>query len=78
MNKDTCNFIFLGEAVTDSDSQRNREILPCVLQSFADLDIHVLSAKSKFVILSNGCGSIIIKKKNGCGTTYSGCETTEL
>lgn len=57
--------ILLGEAVIDSDSQRNEEILPCDHQSFADLDI--LSAKSKLNILSNGCGA-----------TYSGCETTAL
>lgn len=55
----------LGDAVIDSDSQRNEEILPCVHQSFADLDIS--SAKSKLDILSNGCGA-----------TYSGCETTAL
>lgn len=40
-----------------------KEILPCDNQSFADLEI--LSAKSKLNILSNGCGA-----------TYSGCETT--
>lgn len=57
--------ILLGKAVIDSDSQRNDEILPCDHQSFADLDI--LSAKSKLDILSNGCGA-----------TYSGCETTAL
>nr|XP_034334752.1 uncharacterized protein LOC117691932 [Crassostrea gigas] len=47
--------ILLGEAVIDSDSQRNDEILPCDHQSFAYLDI--LSAKSKLDILSNGCGA---------------------
>lgn len=57
--------ILLGEAVIDSDPQRNDDILPCDHQSFADLDI--LSAKSKSYIVSNGCG-----------TTYSGCETTSL
>lgn len=57
--------ILLGEAVIDSDSQRNDKILQCYHQSFADLDI--LSAKSKLDILSNGCGA-----------TYSGCETTAL
>lgn len=40
--------ILPGEAVIDSDSQRNDEILWCDHQSFADLDI--LSAKSKLDI----------------------------
>lgn len=57
--------ILLGEAVIDSDSQRNDKILQYDDQRFADLDI--LSAKSKLDILSNGCGA-----------TYSGCETTAL
>lgn len=57
--------ILLGQGVIDSDSQRNEEILSCVLQSVGDLDI--LSAKSKFDILANGCGA-----------TYSGCDTIEL
>lgn len=57
--------ILLGQAVIDSDSQRNEDILQCDHQSFTDLDI--LSAKSKLNILSNGCGA-----------TYSGCETTAL
>lgn len=57
--------ILLGQGVIDSDSQRNEEILSRVLQSVGDLDI--LSAKSKFDILSNGCGA-----------TYSGCDIIEL
>ncbi|XP_062597660.1 uncharacterized protein LOC134259070 [Saccostrea cucullata] len=59
--------ILLGEAVINSDSQRKEEVLPSVYNTSNYADLDILSAKSKLHILSNGCGA-----------TYSGCETTAL